>query len=95
MIEYNLTRLPSHILHQTAQRARKLRRELKISQVALAKKSGVSLGSIRRFESTGKISYESLLIIAHVLDRLDDFEQLFKSDGSGEIEQLFSERTRS
>jgi transcriptional regulator with XRE-family HTH domain len=95
MIEYSIIRLPSDILHQTAQRERKLRRDLKISQVELSHKSGVSLGSIRRFESTGKISFESLLIIAHVLNRLDDFEQLFKRDGSGEIEQLFSERTRS
>ena len=95
MIEYNIIRLPSDILHQTAQRVREQRRALKISQVALSQKSGVSLGSIRRFESTGQISFESLLIIAHVLNRLDDFEQLFKRDGSGKIEQLFSERTRS
>jgi len=61
----------------------------------LAKRSGVSLGSIKRFELTGQISLESLLKLAHVLNRLNDFELIFKSlDNLEKIEKLFSDNTR-
>ena len=54
------------------------RKELKISQKLLAQKSGVSYASIRRFEATGEISLVSLLKVAHALQCLKDFEELFK-----------------
>jgi hypothetical protein len=44
----------------------------------LAKRSGVSLGSLKRFETTGQISLESLLLLADVLNRLDDFDAVLK-----------------
>ena len=43
------------------------------------KRSGVSYGSIRRFESTGDISLSSLLKISDVIDCLEDFNELFKN----------------
>jgi len=56
----------------------------------LAKKSGVSLGSIKRFEQTDQISLASLLKLAHLLERLEDFDMLFKiSEDFKEIEKLF------
>ena len=39
-----------------SKRERKLRRKMKISQQEMASRSGVSLGSIKRFEQTGEIS---------------------------------------
>jgi hypothetical protein len=36
------------------------------------------LGSLKRFEQTGQISFESLLKIALVLDCLKDFENICK-----------------
>ncbi|MEN0005222.1 MAG: helix-turn-helix transcriptional regulator [Bacteroidota bacterium] len=95
MNPYSLHKLPSDILQETAQQHRFLRRQLKLSQAELAERSGVSLGSLKRFERTGKISFESLLKLAHLLDRLSSFENLFppKEDFS-EIEKLFSDRTR-
>lgn len=53
------------------------RKELKITQKDLALKSGVSYGSIRRFETTGEISLKSLIQIAKVLNSLEDFNKLF------------------
>lgn len=50
---------------------------MKITQKDMAERTGVSLGSIKRFEQTGEISFHSLLKIAFVLDCLDDFDQLF------------------
>jgi len=56
-------------------RARRKGRKLSMEQ--LAEKSGVSYGSIKRFESSGEISLKSLLKIAIVLDYADEFEHLF------------------
>lgn len=59
-------------------RVKKKRKQMKLSQRRLSEKSGVTYSSIRRFETTGEISLSSLLKIAHALDSLKDFEQLFK-----------------
>jgi len=47
-----------------ASRARDLRLELNLSQQTLSEKSGVSYGSLKKFEQTGQISLESLLKLA-------------------------------
>lgn len=95
MNKYSVRKLPSDILQETALRHRRLRKYHKLSQERLAEKSGVSLGSIKRFERTGKVSFESLLKLAHVLGRLSEFEDLFNlTDNLAEIEQLFSDKTR-
>lgn len=61
------------------QRVKQRRKELNLSQKDLASKSGVSYGSIRRFESEGEISLTSLLKIAQALNSLEDFNNLFKN----------------
>ena len=95
MNKYSLKKLPSDILQETALKHRQLRKQLKLSQAQLAERSGVSLGSIKRFERTGKVSYEALLKLAHVLDRLSDFENLFSPEEDlTEVEKLFSDKTR-
>lgn len=58
-------------------RVKARRKELKLSQKLLARKSGVSYASIRRFESTGNIALASLLKIANALICLEDFNALF------------------
>lgn len=44
------------------------------TQTECATRSGVSLGSLKRFERTGQISLESLLKLAFVLECLGEFE---------------------
>ena len=66
------------VLNNMVARVKKKRKAMKISQKALAEQSGVSYASIRRFETTGEISLVSLLKIAHALQCLKDFEELFK-----------------
>ena len=66
------------VVNGLVERAKKKRKQMKISQKELSQKSGVTYASIRRFESTGEISLTSLLKIAHALDALKDFENLFK-----------------
>lgn len=68
---------PFEYLAQIAQKAKAKRLAINMSQQNLAIRSGVSLGSIKRFESTGKISLESLLKLALVLESLEGFDSLF------------------
>jgi transcriptional regulator with XRE-family HTH domain len=91
MKNYSLTKVPSQVQLELASRFREIRRNKKVSQSQLANKSGVSLGSIKRFEQTGQISLESLLKLAHLFDRLSDFDAVFKIDADlKEIAKLFS-----
>jgi len=54
------------------------RKEQRLSQQALAKRSGVSFGSIKRFERFGEISLASLLRLAQTLGCEKDFDYLFQ-----------------
>ena len=93
MNKYSITKLPSDILKEVAQRCRSLRKSLKLSQAELALKSGVSLGTIKRFETSGQIAFESLLKLAYLLNAIDDFNLLFYRDEKLiEIEKLFSNK---
>ena len=65
------------VARHLAKRTRARRVATNLSRETLAAKSGVSAASIRRFETTGAISLESLLKLAQVLDCLDAFEGLF------------------
>jgi len=89
MGKYSINKLPSDILKSTAQNVAELRKELNWTQMDLVDKSGVSYGSIKRFERFGKISFESLLKIAEALNRLDEFETLLLPKGNKRLEKLF------
>ena len=60
-----------------AERVRNIRRRRSISQQKLADMSGVSYGSIKRFEQTGQISLLSLTRIAMALDIAGELRNLF------------------
>lgn len=72
MLAINI-RTPNQIMFQLKENFKAKRLSLNLTQEGLANKSGVSLGSLKRFETTGQISFESLLALANVLDCLDDF----------------------
>ncbi len=73
-----MLKLPHEISEGLSGKVRQIRKKKNFSQQRLATKSGVSLGSLKRFESTGQISLESLLKIALVLGHLNDFDALFE-----------------
>ena len=57
----------------------------------MAEHSGVSLGSLKRFENTGKISLESFLKLMHLLGRLKEFDKILSvNENLDDIEKLFS-----
>ena len=60
-----------------AKRIRNIRKRRAISQEKLSEMSGVSYGSIKRFESTGQISLVSLTRIAMALGIADEIKELF------------------
>jgi transcriptional regulator with XRE-family HTH domain len=93
MNKFSINKLPSDILMSTAKNVALLRKELKLTQQDLSEKSGVSFGSIKRFERTGQISFESLLKLAEALDRLSDFESLLAPKGNKKIEELFKAKS--
>jgi transcriptional regulator with XRE-family HTH domain len=90
---YSLEPTPSEVSLELAARLKKIRKQLKLSQADLAERSGVSLGSLKRFENSGKISLDSLLKLAHLLGKLADFDKLLQLDPSmNDIEKLFTNK---
>jgi len=75
---------------QLSARVRTRRREAKISQSELAERSGVSLGSIKRFEGSGEISLVHLLRIAVVLGYETDFDKLFERKNYQSIDEIIN-----
>ena len=53
------------------------RKKAGLTQLELSDRSGVSYGSIKRFERTGKISLEGLWLIAIALGCDDQMDELF------------------
>lgn len=79
MNNYNfLTKTPREIDQLIASRIRGIRKRRKISQKRLSEKSGVSLGSVKRFEQNGEISLISLTKIAIALEIEGELEDLFE-----------------
>jgi transcriptional regulator with XRE-family HTH domain len=72
-----ILKLPNDVLGEISIRARMRRKEMNLSQEILAARSGVSFGSVKRFERTGQISLESLLKLAVALNALKDFDAIF------------------
>ncbi|MDO5776372.1 MAG: helix-turn-helix domain-containing protein [Eubacteriales bacterium] len=75
-----------------AQRVRNIRRRRSISQEKLASMSGVSLGSVKRFETSGQISLISLTRIAIALDLADELRNLFMQAPYKDIQEVINER---
>ena len=61
---------PQEIQRDIAAKGQARQLLLNMSQKELVAHSGVSLGSVKRFESSGEISLSSLLSIAMVLNEL-------------------------
>lgn len=74
-----------------AKRLCQIRKRRKISQQKLADMSGVSYGSIKRFETTGQISLLSLTKIAMALDVADELRELFLNVPYQDIQEVLNE----
>lgn len=74
-----------------AGRIRNIRKRRSISQQKLAVMSGVSYGSIKRFETTGQISLVSLTRIAMALGIADELRNIFSQVPYRNIEEVINE----
>lgn len=84
----------NEIDNDIANRMVKLRKRRKITQKALAVKSGVSLGSIKRFEQSGEISLQSLTKLAIALEVEGELDTLFDSVPFQSIEEVINEQDK-
>ena len=75
MLAINIS-TPKSIMQNLKDRFKQKRLSLNLTQEGLANKSGVRNERVKRFESSGEISLESLLKIALVLNCLDDFKNI-------------------
>lgn len=74
-----------------AMRVRNIRKRRSISQQKLSEISGVSYGSVKRFEATGQISLLALTRIAMALDIVDELRNLFTQVPYRSIEEVINE----
>ena len=81
---------PNEIAKSSADKIKEHRKKLKISQEVLAQKSGVSLGSIKRFETKYEISLQSFIKIAIALNLDNDFENLFTQKTYNSINEVIN-----
>lgn len=82
---------PEELDQKLAQRVRKIRKRRSITQEKLASISGVSYGSIKRFETTGQISLLSLTKIVIALDLADELRNIFTQVPYKDIQEVINE----
>ena len=83
---------PEEITMIVSNHKKKLRKRLKISRRKLSEMSGVSYGSIKRFEETGNISLLSLTKIAMALDVSGDIKNIFAEVPYKSIQEVMNEQ---
>ena len=81
---------PNDIAKELIEKIKQRRKKLKISQAQLAVKSGVSLGSIKRFESRYEISLNSFIKILIALNLEQDLENLFTQKNYNSIDEVIN-----
>lgn len=81
---------PNDIAKELVEKIKQHRKKLKISQAQLATKSGVSLGSIKRFESKYEISLNSFIKILIALSLEQDLENLFTQKSYNSIDEVIN-----
>jgi transcriptional regulator with XRE-family HTH domain len=87
------------ILKNISAQAKLLRLSQNLTQESLSEKSGVSLGSLKRFETSGEISLKSLIKIAYALGNTEQFESLFQRstdfESLDQVKKLSHQRKRA
>lgn len=90
--DFNPNAFSSHeIAKRIANRARVKRLQLNLSQQALANRSGVSLGSLKRFESEYEISLRHMLALALALQSTEEFLNLFPESEYNSIDDIIKQ----
>ena len=86
-MKYSL-KTPKEVEIDIAKRVKELRLLKKWKRVTMAERSGVTEASLKRFEQTGKVSFENFLKLTFALGRLDEVDELLKLPIARSIEEL-------
>lgn len=84
-------RLPGVVMQQVADREKAQRKAKRLTQAQLADKARVSLGSLRRFEQTGQISFESLVALSFALGCDPELDGLFAKPAYSSIKEVIAD----
>lgn len=79
---------PREVAERLGARMMALRLARDWRRTTLAERAGVSPATVARFESSGQITLENLLKLAHALDALDAFEGVFVQAPATSIAEL-------
>lgn len=85
---------PGDVLRRVSARAKGVRLAQDLTQAGLAARSGVSLGSLKRFERTGEISLRSLVQIAFALGAEKDFLDLFPAPAFKSLSDVIGDKNK-
>ncbi|MGD1823560.1 MAG: helix-turn-helix domain-containing protein [Pleomorphochaeta sp.] len=89
MIDFdNILLTAPKIKEEIALNFKRRRKENKVTQKQLAKETGVSLGSIKRFEQTGEISLSFLILLSQRLNLEKELYNLFTTPHYENIEDM-------
>lgn len=83
---------PAELARDVGKNAKTLRLSKNLSRKTLAEKSGVSESSIKRFEMTGSITLEAMILLATALDELTPISKLFKPSQPDSYNELKNAR---
>ncbi len=78
-----------------ANRFKSLRLTAGFKRSTIAKRSGVTESSLKRFEESGEISLKNLLLLSHAVDRLQEFGALFQPPEATSIAELKASASRN
>ena len=79
---------PSETEKLLAVRFKNLRLQAGYKRTTLAQRAGVTVASLKRFESTGQVSLKNILRLAHALGRLPEFAELFAASQANSLDEL-------
>jgi len=83
---------PKYLAKTIASQFKDRRIMLNITQLELSKKSGVSFGSLKRFETIAEISLKNLMKLAVVLNMSDFFYSITDIETENNITDLIKNR---
>lgn len=82
-------------MRAVAAREKERRKRLGYTQAQLSQKADVSLGSLRRFEQTGEISFSSLVALSYALGCQEELSGLFAKPAYRNIQEVIDEARKS
>jgi len=91
-IDAIIFKTPDSIMKNIAERVKERRLEKNFTQKAFAKRAGVGYDAYRRFENTGEITLQKLILCAIILDATEDFSKLFSTKSYQNMDELLKNK---